>query len=156
DHAAGCQRPSPRRRDPLARIQNISDVAQGPAVRSVIPWMAANQPYSHGLGTKRGEHAQMSDMSRREFITLLSSAAAWPLAARAEPPGQLPTLGFLGSTTPLLRANGSPLLCSACANSAGLRIAMLRSSTAGQRDALSASPRSLPSSPDSRSISLLR
>jgi hypothetical protein len=30
-------------------IQNISGVAQGPAVRSVIPWMAANQPYSHGL-----------------------------------------------------------------------------------------------------------
>ena len=32
-----------------ASIQNISGVAQGPAVRSVIPWMVANQPYSHGL-----------------------------------------------------------------------------------------------------------
>jgi putative ABC transport system substrate-binding protein len=41
-------------------------------------------------------------IGRRDFLALLGGAA-WPIAAQAQQAGRLPTIGYLGTTTPSIQ-----------------------------------------------------
>ena len=92
-------------------------------------------------------------MKRREFITLLGGAAAWPLAARAQQPGKLPIIGFLGTASAAAWAPWTAAFVQRLHELGWIEGRTVAIETAGGRDAPSALPRSRPSSSGSRSMS---
>ena len=84
-------------------------------------------------------------MKRREFITLLGSAAVcWPLAAHAQP--NSPRIGFMGNSTAALEANLVDAFRDACASLATRKAAISSLNTVGRTGSMTDFQRSWPSS----------
>ena len=85
-------------------------------------------------------------MRRREFITLLGGAAVWPLAARAQQLGKLPTIGFLGQSTRSATSEWTTAFMQRLRELGWIDGRNVAIEYRWGKDATSASPRSLPSS----------
>ena len=90
-------------------------------------------------------------IGRRELLAALGGAAAWPLAARAQQPGKLPTIGVLGTATASAWSQWVAALAGRLRELdwiEGRTVAI----EYGRKRALNASPRLQPNSSGSRSM----
>src|SRR5262252_2163880 len=98
-------------------------------------------------------------MRRREFIILLGSTAAWPVAASAQQAAKLPTIGFLGANNETFERASTDAFVQRLRELGWIeKIERSPLSIAGQRDVRRVSPSSQPSSSGSRltSFSLMQ
>ena len=83
---------------------------------------------------------------RRDFITLLGGAAAWPVGARAQQPSKLPTIGILGTSTPTAWSLWVPAFTQRIRELGWIEGRQSRSNIDGQKTVPSVRSRSPPSS----------
>jgi hypothetical protein len=94
---------------------------------------------------------------RRAFISLLGGvAAAWPLAAHAQQPGKLPTIGFLGASTPSAWSQWTAAFVQRLRELGWTEGRTVAIEYPGRKDVANVTPISQPSSSGSRSMSSLR
>ena len=92
-------------------------------------------------------------IDRREFIVALGGAAAWPLAARAQQAGKLPTIGFLGGSTAAAQSQWTSAFVQRLRELGWTEGRNVAIEYRWGRDAMSATYRSRPNSSGSRLMS---
>ena len=96
-------------------------------------------------------------LRRREFITLLGGAAvAWPIAAHAQQAQKLPTIGFLGANPPSVQSRWTAAFVQRLQELGWVEGRNIAIEYRWAETHFERSPRSLPNSFGSRSMSLLR
>ena len=97
----------------------------------------------------------MPGIRRRKFISLLGGAAAWPLAASAQQPSKLPTIGFLGQSTPVIESRRLAAFLQRSRELGWIEGRTIAIEYAWGQGAANASPRSQPTSSGLKSTSSL-